>query len=100
MRQNHHMAIATTNPSSGETVVRFASHGAEQIDASLGRAVGAFHAWRLRKFHERAAVLGRAAGLLTAERERLAAMMTLEMGKVRQGALDEIDKCAAGCQHY
>ena len=94
------MAIETINPSSGETVLRFTPHGPDHLELSVTRAVKAFATWRRRPFRERATVLGRAASLLTAERERLGALMTLEMGKLRQGALDEIDKCAAGCQHY
>jgi succinate-semialdehyde dehydrogenase / glutarate-semialdehyde dehydrogenase len=100
MRQASAMAIETVNPSSGERVARFNPHGAQDIDAALTRAARAFTDWRRRPFRERATVLGRAAALLTKERERLGALMTLEMGKLRQGALDEIDKCAAGCQHY
>jgi succinate-semialdehyde dehydrogenase/glutarate-semialdehyde dehydrogenase len=40
------------------------------------------------------------AGLLETERDRLAGLMTLEMGKTFRAARDEATKCAAGCRYY
>jgi succinate-semialdehyde dehydrogenase/glutarate-semialdehyde dehydrogenase len=94
------MAIETINPATGQTIERFAPRSAEEVDAALGRAETAFRTWRGRPVRERATVLGRAAALLEAEIDRLAATMTLEMGKLRPAARDEVSKCAAGCRHY
>lgn len=41
-----------------------------------------------------------AARLLEQDKERLAHIITLEMGKVLSAAVDEIVKCARGCRYY
>jgi succinate-semialdehyde dehydrogenase/glutarate-semialdehyde dehydrogenase len=41
-----------------------------------------------------------AAGLLEAEKKRLAKIITLEMGKLYSAAIEEVEKCARGCRYY
>jgi succinate-semialdehyde dehydrogenase/glutarate-semialdehyde dehydrogenase len=94
------MSIATTDPTTGRLLESFTSHDASSIEAALARAAVAFRSWRARPLSERATVLGRVATLMEGEREHLGALMTTEMGKLRQAALDEVDKCAGACRHY
>jgi succinate-semialdehyde dehydrogenase / glutarate-semialdehyde dehydrogenase len=94
------MAIATTNPATGETCKRFPALEPREIDLRLQRAQVAFTSWRRRPLRERTAVLARAADLLEAEQEQHADLMTLEMGKLRSAAIDEAVKCARACRHY
>ena len=49
---------------------------------------------------ERAAFLRNAAGQLRENRERIAGIMSAEMGKLRREALAEIEKCAGACDYY
>ena len=42
----------------------------------------------------------RAAQLLEEEKERLARIITLEMGKLFRAAIEEVTKCVRGCQFY
>jgi succinate-semialdehyde dehydrogenase / glutarate-semialdehyde dehydrogenase len=94
------MAIATTNPATGETLKRFTALDPPAIEGRLRRAQEAFRDWRDRPARERAQVLGRAADLLEADRARYGSLMTLEMGKLRTAAVEEVDKCARACRHY
>ncbi|RZU54422.1 succinate-semialdehyde dehydrogenase/glutarate-semialdehyde dehydrogenase [Krasilnikovia cinnamomea] len=94
------MAIATTNPATGEVIKEFDPMPAEQIDAALARSVSAFRALRATTFAQRAAWLCRAAELLEADQNDLAALVTLEMGKILPAARAEVLKCAAACRFY
>jgi succinate-semialdehyde dehydrogenase/glutarate-semialdehyde dehydrogenase len=94
------MAIETISPTTGQVIERFAPRSAEDVDAALIRADVAYRSWRQRPVRERATVLGRAATILETEVDTFASTMTLEMGKLRSAAREEVLKCAAGCRHY
>ena len=88
------------NPATGDTVAEFDEHSVDEVERRLGASVEAFREWSARPVTERAAVLSRMAGLLETERDRIAGLMTLEMGKTFRAARDEAAKCAAGCRYY
>jgi succinate-semialdehyde dehydrogenase/glutarate-semialdehyde dehydrogenase len=94
------MPIATTNPATGAVLKTFDELSDEQIDAAIGRAVDGFAALRATTFAQRAEWLREAADLLDRERDEVAALMTLEMGKVLAAAKAEVTKCAAACRFY
>lgn len=94
------MPIASVNPATGETFATFSPHTAEEVEVYLARAAAAFRTWRARPVVERTAVVAAAAEVLAAERERLARLMTLEMGKPIAASLAEVDKCALACRYY
>ncbi|HUS06203.1 MAG TPA: NAD-dependent succinate-semialdehyde dehydrogenase [Bryobacteraceae bacterium] len=94
------MPIASVNPFSGQTVRTFEPLSSNEIDRKLGVAAAAFQRYRESSFAARAGALRQAADILLAEQEKLARLMTLEMGKPIQAARDEVTKCAAGCRYY
>ena len=94
------MAIATINPTTGETVKEFAPLTDQEIDEKLSRAVEAFKAHRRTSFKVRAAKMMRAAEILDAEQDEFARLMTIEMGKPVKSARDEAAKCAWVCRYY
>jgi succinate-semialdehyde dehydrogenase/glutarate-semialdehyde dehydrogenase len=94
------MAIATINPATGELTKRFDAHNDAEVESALKNAVSAFEKNRHSSFADRAAKLQRAADLLEKDRERLARIITSEMGKLLHGSVDEIEKCARGCRFY
>jgi succinate-semialdehyde dehydrogenase/glutarate-semialdehyde dehydrogenase len=94
------MAIASTNPATGETLRTFEALSAGKLDAKIQRGFDAFRSHRRTSFAERAARMLRAAEILEAERERIARIMTLEMGKPIKSADDEVMKCAWVCRYY
>jgi succinate-semialdehyde dehydrogenase / glutarate-semialdehyde dehydrogenase len=76
------MAIASVNPATGERLREFAPLSLRELDDRVARASAAFRQWRATPIRDRAAVVGRAADLLDAEKARFGKLMTLEMGKL------------------
>src|SRR3984885_7430892 len=94
------MAIATINPATGETVKKFDALTDAQVDEKIQRAVDAFPKFRKLTFADRGKMMMRAAELLESEKDELAHLMTLEMGKTLRSAVDEAVKCAWVCRYY
>ena len=94
------MPIATINPATGETLQTFDALTAGEVDAKLQRAADAFERHRRTSLAERAEKMRRAGEILGADRDRLARLMTTEMGKTLAAARAEAEKCAWVCRHY
>lgn len=94
------MAIATTNPATGETIREFDELTDEQVQQKLQNAADAFRSYRTTGYAERAGMLRRAADIFDAETDDLARLATLEMGKTFTAARAEIAKCAKGCRWF
>src|SRR5271168_1253880 len=94
------MAIATTNPATGEVVKTFEPLTPAEIEHKLQLAASAFQVHRRTSFAERASKMMRAAEILEKEKDECAHLMTLEMGKPLKGAVAEAMKCATGCRYY
>jgi len=94
------MAIATTNPATGEVLKTFEPLTNRQIEQKLQLAASAFQAHRWTSFADRASKMMRAADILEKEKDECAHLMTLEMGKPLKAAVAEALKCATGCRYY
>ena len=94
------MAIASTNPATGEKLKEFSAFSGAEIEKRLKRADHAFQQHRRESFPKRAQLLVSVATLLEREKKDLARMMTLEMGKLFRTSVEEIEKCARGCRYY
>jgi acyl-CoA reductase-like NAD-dependent aldehyde dehydrogenase len=94
------MAIASINPATEEELARFDEHAWEDVDAALQRAWDARLAWRETGFAARSARLADLAGQLRREKERLARLLTAEMGKPLVEAEAEVEKCAWTAEWY
>ena len=94
------MAIATTNPATGELVKSFEALSPEQIEQKLQLATSAFQIHRRTRFCDRARMMLCAAEILEREKDECARLMTLEMGKTLRSAAAEVAKCASGCRYY
>ena len=94
------MAIATINPTTGVTERKFEPHSPEQIEGALAAAAAAVGLLRATSFAQRSAWMNAAAGILEAEVEQVARMLTTEMGKTLASARAEVLKCAKGMRFY
>jgi succinate-semialdehyde dehydrogenase/glutarate-semialdehyde dehydrogenase len=94
------MAIASINPATGEVLKTFEPLSDTEIEGKLQSASAAFAKHRMLPFRERAAKMRKAAEILENEKVALGRMMTAEMGKPLQSAVDEAVKCAWACRYY
>jgi succinate-semialdehyde dehydrogenase/glutarate-semialdehyde dehydrogenase len=94
------MAIASTNPATGETIKHFEPQTEADIEHGLELAARTVEQYRRTSFHERAGKLRGAAEILEAERDSVARIITAEMGKLLRDSVAEIEKCARCCRFY
>ena len=94
------MAIATINPATGQVLKTFEPLSDAQLELKLQRAADTFATYRKVPFAERAQMMLKAGAILESERESFARIMTTEMGKTLQSAVDEAVKCAWVCRYY
>ena len=94
------MVIATVNPATGETIQTFNALTDAEVEIKLKLAQQTFTQYQLTSLPERAQWLRQAAVILENDREHLAALATLEMGKTYTSAIAEVEKCALVCRYY
>ena len=94
------MPIATINPATGITERTFEEISDQEVERILARAAATFTSYRTTSFAERAAWMVRAAEILEDEVDRVATMMTTEMGKTLAAAKAEALKCAKACRYF
>jgi succinate-semialdehyde dehydrogenase/glutarate-semialdehyde dehydrogenase len=93
------MAISTTNPATGQILKTFEALTDAQVDAKIQLASETFATFRQLTFAQRGRMMCKAAEILEAEKNDLARLMTLEMGKTLRSAVDEAVKCAWACRY-
>ncbi len=94
------MPIATTNPTTGKTESTFDALTNEQLAAALARSAAAAKTWASTSFKQRADLMRRAADLLDADAEKVARLLTTEMGKPIGASRAELAKSAATMRYY
>jgi len=94
------MSIQSINPATEEVLRTFEPYSKEQVDEALEQAHNAFLSWRETSFAERASYIRRVAAYMRANKNELARIATLEMGKPITEAEAEVEKCAWNCDFY
>jgi succinate-semialdehyde dehydrogenase / glutarate-semialdehyde dehydrogenase len=92
--------IQSVNPATGEIVRRFEPHSDLEVERRLQAAADAYVEYRETSIAERSRLMLRLAELLESEKAQHAHTITLEMGKPIHAAVQEAEKCAAGCRFY
>ena len=83
-------SFAVENPATGETLATVASGTVEDAIAAVDAAQAAFADWAARSPRERAEILRKAYELIVADKDRFAALITLENGKALPDSRGEI----------
>jgi succinate-semialdehyde dehydrogenase / glutarate-semialdehyde dehydrogenase len=94
------MPIVSINPATGAKLKEFSALDSRQIEEKLAKAAHAFERHRRTSFAQRAEWMVAASQLLEQEKERLARIVTLEMGKLLRAGIEEVTKCVRGCRFY
>jgi succinate-semialdehyde dehydrogenase/glutarate-semialdehyde dehydrogenase len=94
------MAIATINPTTGETLKTFEPLSDEALEDKLARAAAAWKSYRLTSVEDRVGWLRAAADVLDEDTKAVAELMTTEMGKTLAAAKAEVAKCAKVLRYY
>ena len=90
----------TINPATGKTLRRYKSSTKADVDKAVAKAKKAFEKWRQLSPAKRAVYLERTAKTLRAQKEKLARIITQEMGKPIKESLPEVTKCAWALEYY
>ena len=92
--------MRSVNPCTGELIQKYPFHSNEEASAIILKTGNAWIKWKSTDFQLRSRLMKRSANILRAEKEALAQLMTLEMGKIIAEARAEIEKCAWVCEFY
>ncbi len=93
------MYIATS-PTTGDELHRYEILDSTSLGAHIESSAKSFHQWRKTSFADRAALLKQVAEIMRTDVERLARLMTDEMGKPIKEARAEVLKSALCADHY
>jgi acyl-CoA reductase-like NAD-dependent aldehyde dehydrogenase len=90
----------TINPATGKILKRYKSSRKGDVDKAVAKAKKGFEKWRQFSPTKRAMYLVRTAKTLRAQKEKLARIITQEMGKPIKESLPEVAKCAWALEYY
>jgi succinate-semialdehyde dehydrogenase/glutarate-semialdehyde dehydrogenase/succinyl-CoA reductase len=91
--------LKTTNPATGEVINEYEIMNKEQIEEITKRAKTTFHEWK-KDPSKRAEYLYHVADTFRNDKEKLAKVITNEMGKIIREARAEVEKCAWVMEYY
>jgi succinate-semialdehyde dehydrogenase/glutarate-semialdehyde dehydrogenase len=92
--------VTTVNPSNGQALHTYPVTTRSELSAALHAAATIQREWSRTDLAHRAHTLRNTAAQLSQNRDRLALLVTREMGKPIREALAEVDKCAAVLDYY
>ncbi|MGA9154514.1 MAG: NAD-dependent succinate-semialdehyde dehydrogenase [Candidatus Nitrosopolaris sp.] len=93
------MKVTTINPATEQTLEEYEVMTSDDINMVVQKARQSFQEWR-NNMQKRAAFLYNVAHLFRKDKERLAKVITMEMGKAIKEARSEVDKCAWVMEYY
>jgi acyl-CoA reductase-like NAD-dependent aldehyde dehydrogenase len=92
--------LEVVNPATEEVVDSVPAGSAEDVSLAVATAVRAFRSWSRVDVSERAAVVARAADLISERARELAATLTAEQGKPLAEAAGEVSHLVHGLRYY
>lgn len=94
------MTFISRNPYNLELIASYQAHSEAETEKKIAQALDAQRTWEALSFSERAKYFLLLAAYLRTNKQHLATLITLEMGKVINESLAEIEKCAGACEYF
>ncbi|QHT66504.1 NAD-dependent succinate-semialdehyde dehydrogenase [Rhodocytophaga rosea] len=94
------MPIQSVNPYTNQLVRSFEEDSEEKVNQVLELAEDTFRFWQNTTFAHRRELMKKATKVLLKNQQKYAQLMTLEMGKLLKDGIEEVKKCAIGCEYY
>lgn len=94
------MSFEVINPATGKKVTKIPAWDSQQLESGLAAVAAASLAWRNTSLADRCTLMHKAAEVLRVNKEKYAAIVTQEMGKLINDARAEVEKCASVCDFY
>ncbi len=94
------MSLQSINPHNNKLIKTYKEDSPKQLETKLNNAHQGFLLWKESNFSQRAALLKAVAKELLKQKDSLANMMALEMGKPLSKGTVEVEKCAWVCEYY
>ena len=94
------MSIQTINPATGKLIKTFKEASLRSVEQKIKLSEKAWQSWRSERISVRASKLKKASAVLLQQKDKLARLMALEMGKPLKEGVSEIEKCAWVCRYY
>jgi succinate-semialdehyde dehydrogenase/glutarate-semialdehyde dehydrogenase len=92
--------MKSVNPATGEVIKTYEAHSEKGVEKIVNSVDKCWHQWKKTSFFQRSQIMQNLATLLKSNKEELARLMALEMGKVVREGIAEIEKCAWVCDYY
>ncbi len=92
--------FSTINPATEDLIETFSYLTSKETEAILARAENTFRSFRKGSVYQRAKLFSNLAASLRKNKDRIAKVITTEMGKIPADAKAEIEKCASEADWY
>ncbi len=92
--------IQVINPATGEQLRTYNEWSSEKTSEVIVEVENAWQSWKTTPYKQRSEHMFELSRLLEQEKEKLARLMTEEMGKVYNQGISEVEKCAWTCKYF
>src|SRR5580700_7468609 len=92
--------LKSINPYNGEIVETYPPHSEQEINEAVARAHDSFKRWSQVPVKKRLVPIRKMGALLKERKKEYATIITLEMGKLINESIIEIEKCTTLCDYY
>ena len=94
------MSLQSINPANGKQINSYQLHTDPELTNKINQTFDSWQSWRNLSFEQRGKYMERASDNLRMNKDRLAHLMALEMGKPLKAGVAEIEKCSDVCNYY